>query len=710
MKNNEQLLKTIGEINDKYISKNDIKRKKSAALKLTAGVTACAAAAAGFFVMQNTSLFINKWEEYPVFPEASYENADFIDGTAEGVPEYETDKIFCRIGKNMLYSYVNVPDTVYAVNISVLEEDNIWNEDMELDTLPVFRNLSYSDSVREPTRFLFTDQMLTMAENTAEMLGVIITESEFTEVGDQSQNVQYRYVLQTSCTAEKYGLPDLKINVYSDGEVEIDFSHYGPGVPVNAFMLPEEYSLKGDSNTDGEKRELLLDYLAETFADVLQFEDPKNVSYIETQYSSQDGEPFYETVLRIFNHTDSDTRNILNYGLAFADFGIYGNKLFRITLINKLCVSEYVADYPVISPEEAEKLLLGGVYTSNVYEPYIKGENVALSDVESMELVYRGDNSAYYIPYYRFYVKLEQPAYLEGTDINAYGAFYVPAVELKYLNMGYTLPDVSGEMLDAYPNDKVTFPSGYTIDKTEASRVYEWEGKPILEFDFGILRSPNRFYQNTIDDPYCFDFDTMTFNDDDSMGNDEISYIIVRKGDVISGLPVITAKFRVMWDEENNTEKYISNIVEFYLEAGYITVEGILRYFPEDGDGVMAGDLCFYPDPMTTPLLVPFTNKLGYTERTISFTDGNTSVRTDGGVIDVGNVNDARSRLFDPEEVFKDGNCVKARIDIKSLRYEDYTEEISGAYADFIDWEILSADSEEQPVGAAVDDNGVALP
>lgn len=115
-----------------------------------------------------------------------------------------------------------------------------------------------------------------------------------------------------------------------------------------------------------------------------------------------------------------------------------------------------------------------------------------------------------------------------------------------------------------------------------------------------------------------------------------------------------------MWDKENNTEKYLSNYVRLYRETGYVNVEGILRYFPEDNDWAKAGDLYFYPDPSgENSLDVSFYNVYGDSYPTISFVDGNTAVRTDGGVINAGNAADLKCIGFDPEEIFKDGNCVK---------------------------------------------------
>lgn len=676
MKNNEQLLNIIGEINEKYISKKNVKRKKAPALKITAGVSVCAAAVAGFLLLQST---VERWDKYPVFPNSGYESYMFIDGTEGGEPLYAHDKIFCRISKYKLYGGVDIPDIVQAQSIGKLDPSNPWNEDTELDTLPIFKNLSYSDSSEVPARYFSDVEMTVMAENAAKGLGVSITGSEFAEVGNEDEGVQCQYVLKADCEAKKYGLDGIRVNVYSDGIVEIDFdpNKNGSGIP-----LPEGYMFDGGSPAFDMSADFMLQDIYEKFRNVLQIEKPTMTEHTETQEIT-DGKIYDRNVFRMYEDGADAVVNILNYGLNFADFSGTGNILKKITLTNRLAVSGYVANYPVITVKEAQKLLLNGIYTTNVDDKLIRQEDVKLVDVDSVELIYRGDSSKYYIPYYRFYARLKKSDYLEDMGFNVYGAFYVPAVELKYLNMGYTLPDMTGEMLEAYPNDKVKLPSGLEVDKTEAYRAYEWDGEPMLEFNFAFLRSPNRFYQNTIDDPYCFDFETMTFNEDHSMGRDEIGYVMLKKGDVINGMTVTEAKIRVAWDKETGSEKYIFNIVELNCDDGFVPAEGILRYFPENGDYAAEGDLCFYPSPISDyPLFV------SVDERIIFFTDGNTALRSDGGVISAGNVSD-RNDGFDAEEIFKNGNCVKAKLYITALRYEDYAEENSGTCADFSGWEIL---------------------
>lgn len=694
MKNNEQLLRTIGEINDKYISEKNIKKKKMSPLTWAAvGSTACAAAIAGFFVLQNTGFIFsggedsvkNKWADCRIFPITDYNS---------GIVKEGTEEIYCGLPHYSMYGHVSERDYTQAGEITaVLDPNNPWNEDIGLISLPVFKNFSYSSDVETATRYFTDETMLTMAENTAKQLGTEISESSFGEVGDSSQNLQSRYVLKAVCGGEKYGIDALAINVYSDGAVEIDFNDYTLNETSAYFMLPDEYSF--DSLADDRENNSTLEYLAETFADLLQFEDYGYVNYTDYQYAYQDDDGNYNgdfvstNVYRVYEKTDSDSRNIANYNLAFADFSGSGNRLFRITLMNRISVSEYMGEYPSISLDTARERLLKGAYVTNVSESETGTEGINREDIKGAELVYRFDNNDYFLPYYCFYVQLKVPPYLEGTGLNLYGTFYVPAIDFAYVNFGFVLPDLGDEIIPAYPEEFVSLPDGTEVNKNEAFEAYGTAENPILEFTFGFMRYGNPIFDNTIDDDSCFDFDTMTFNTDNTE-NEGLTYFKVKEGDVLdNGLTVTKARYRITWEDG---QRYASNIVVFNDNTGYVTYEGILRYFPEDDYMISAGDLYFYPDPSGS-VQVPVLFTDSYSEgEPISFVDGDTALRTDGGVIYVGNVdkdNLKGGRGFYAEEIFKETNCVKVRLDLKCIIFADYASESSEAEAIFGGWELL---------------------
>ncbi|MCM1055912.1 MAG: hypothetical protein NC394_10375 [Bacteroides sp.] len=680
MKNNEQLLHTIGEINDKYISEKNIKIKSP--IKWAAvGSAVCAAAIAGFIALRSISFGgietnpneANRWEDCRIFPVTDYNSGVVIEGTEE---------IYCGLLRHKMYGYVQERDYTQAEEIeAVLDPNNPWSGDMELASLPVFENLSYqsvttANDTETPTRYLSDGTMLKMAENAAKQLGTEISESSFGEVGDESQGVQYRYMLKAVCGGEKYGLDALVIYVYSDGAVEIDFSDFALNGDNRSFTMPEEYSLSGGA--EDEKTQLTLRYLAETFADLLQFEDYRYDAYTKQQLCFDDVMQ-NDMIYRISEKTDSDVRNILNYNLAFADFNGAENKLYRITLVNRLSVSEYLGEYPLISVDAARERLLRGAYVTNVYEGELKADELREEDIASAELVYRCDNNRYFLPFYRFYAELETPAFLEGTGLSLYGAFYVPAINFGYVNFGFVLPDLHNEIIPAYPADLVSLPDGTEISKTEALRAYGTEENPILEFDFGFMRYGDPVFDSTIDDPDCFNFDTETFNTDGSTFG-EPKYFMVKAGDVLdNGLTVTKARFRITWE---NGQKYLVNDVEFNEDTGYVTYEGILRYFQEDGS------LYFYPDPsgsVRVPLLYTDT---GSENALISCVDGAVAFRTGGGTIYVGNAVE-NGNGFDAEKTFAESNCVKAKLNLKYIVFSDGIGTPSSAEAIFVGWEII---------------------
>ena len=91
-------------------------------------------------------------------------------------------------------------------------------------------------------------------------------------------------------------------------------------------------------------------------------------------------------------------------------------------------LSRKIGDYPIISPDKAQELLAESHYLTSV--PYeFPGE----AYVKKVELVYRtGALETYYMPYYRFYVEL--PEETQENGLITYGAYYVPAVESRYIS------------------------------------------------------------------------------------------------------------------------------------------------------------------------------------------------------------------------------------------------------------------------------------
>ena len=115
----------------------------------------------------------------------------------------------------------------------------------------------------------------------------------------------------------------------------------------------------------------------------------------------------------------------MNYNFNLIEFDCNPDgELYRIE-INRIVLSEKIANYPIVSVKEAKKLLKEGSYFTNV--PY---EITKMKHVKDVELVYRtGEMEEYFLPYYRFLVELPE----DVKGMKSFGAYYVPAVEQKFI-------------------------------------------------------------------------------------------------------------------------------------------------------------------------------------------------------------------------------------------------------------------------------------
>ena len=94
---------------------------------------------------------------------------------------------------------------------------------------------------------------------------------------------------------------------------------------------------------------------------------------------------------------------------------------------SKTDLSQKIGDYPIITAEEARKLLLENHYITTVPEALPGEEYIA-----HVELMYRtsGRDSGF-MPYYKFLV--EMPTMERENGLKTFGAFYVPAVQSEFL-------------------------------------------------------------------------------------------------------------------------------------------------------------------------------------------------------------------------------------------------------------------------------------
>lgn len=317
-----------------------------------------------------------------------------------------------------------------AYEIDELVNANPWREDMEIHTLPVYKNIISHDENRIAQGADF-DKMREVLLDTADRLGLdrkslTITDDvpgqetqqsireKFQSVGD---SVPEGYFNPTRLTAETEGI---KISVDQWLTAVAEFEP--------ALELPEKYDFS--QGTSYEALEKAARYLEKEYGGFIGMENPVlNISgggyniFFQQCYDVE----FYEG-------SGDDVERILNYHFNRARFcGDEEGKLFLARRYTpELNLSGKVGDYPVITAEEAGKLLLKGNYVTSV-PCEMPGEEY----IRKVELIYQwGEWNEYYIPYYRFYVELpdmERDGMIRESGLKTYGAYYVPAVESGYI-------------------------------------------------------------------------------------------------------------------------------------------------------------------------------------------------------------------------------------------------------------------------------------
>ncbi|HEY8349216.1 MAG TPA: hypothetical protein PK767_02745 [Clostridiales bacterium] len=347
-----------------------------------------------------------------------------------------------------------------AYNIDELRNGNPWTENNDLETMPVFANPHEYDSAGAPVSGLTPEEMLAEAEKIADIFGLDVT-SLYTEpaleeieqiiqkmeaIGaseeEISRNTSIFYAaakcngaeirvekdghVYLSLTPETAHLAEEieKLSAYESFEVSFDIKYktedgtmYSTGLP-----LPAGYSFTF-SNTSNEQALEITQYLYSKYGAFTGITTPGFDVAADYTFSGVLTRPH----TFVFENEGTLTDRILNYNFRRLYFyatdsgGLGGISYYNADLSKK------IGDYPIITAEEARRLLLEGHYITSVPEA-LPGKRY----IAHVELIYRaGRLDTVFMPYYRFLVEL--PSMELENGLKTYGAFYVPAVRSEYL-------------------------------------------------------------------------------------------------------------------------------------------------------------------------------------------------------------------------------------------------------------------------------------
>lgn len=311
-----------------------------------------------------------------------------------------------------------------AYDISELVNANPWNEDFKLSTLPVYQNtFNYDENNFESGVDL--DKIRKFILEIANRAG--LDENNLTVTYDTPDEEEKQKIIDkfnsAGVTVSKGYFTPTKLIINSQGiEIEADSSmtatvHFEP-----ALTVPSEYNFTHFSSYNDKCD--VAEYLKTKYKSLIGIEDPQadifggdyNI-YGQQQYS-----------VGFFEDGQDKTEKIINYNFNRVTFANDDDGKLFIVRICQPDLSVKAGDYPVISSNEARKLLIKGNFITTV--PYeFSGEEF----VEKTELIYRTDkNEKYFMPYYRFYVEL--PELKQEDGLKTYGIYYVPAVESAYIS------------------------------------------------------------------------------------------------------------------------------------------------------------------------------------------------------------------------------------------------------------------------------------
>lgn len=298
-------------------------------------------------------------------------------------------------------------------------DSNPWTADAKLDKLPVYKNLAYTDVSGRPV-YLSEDEMMALAQNAADALGLEINGTEFDRIKLNQQPPDTplsggEAMRLTANTAM------CRIVVLGNGETSIR--------PDEPQALDEKYCFSKSDTTDKDAKEVLA-YLLDRYCALYELDSPIISTWSDYTYY---GEQYRRYCA--FEGAGSLEERILSFN--FSQVSFYPDENGRLDFIeygSSLDCAEKIGDYPIISAQQAQSLLLDGEYITTVQDEFLFDGVLREEHIAKTELIYRSENtSEVFMPYYRFYVELAERAFDQADGLKTYGTYYVPAVRGEYL-------------------------------------------------------------------------------------------------------------------------------------------------------------------------------------------------------------------------------------------------------------------------------------
>ena len=312
---------------------------------------------------------------------------------------------------------------------SLLKNFGPWNEDLALETLPVYMSNSNDPDIdKMKQRLLSAASALGYSENELELELPDMSHDGYRkmleEQGISSEEIDAeieRVSKITNHMAEITAKVDgIKFSIRTDFTIEIKFDE--------ALILPEEYNIS--DNASEEERTAAMNYLYDKYKAL--------VNYSKPEYNGSTG--FYDADC-------SDDEQIANYFLNHIEFknsdlsarsdqgrieplGIQPGRLESIKIYSTDGCDMF-GDYPILTPWQAVEILKSNKYSDEDRMP-------ADANIICTKLQYRNNpGMTGIIPYYTFYVATDEiPDEIPEMGINIKCVTYdISAVPEEFIDM-----------------------------------------------------------------------------------------------------------------------------------------------------------------------------------------------------------------------------------------------------------------------------------
>jgi len=407
MKKEEKLLAFLNDIDDEYIEEamNYKPKKQGQKLWLRWGLAAAAClviAACGVSGLLSPG------------------SGKVEDGKTKGtISKPETDAVLPTLSVDNYKTAREKEPKQKIGNPSQQNDGNPWQPEAQVAALPVYENLSYtaeSEQFEAPVSGETLDEEIQM---TAAAIGMNVEQVEYEKAenpaagGDSSDahdGQEQEEILAYKATAQT----DLGTITATCGNLtRVEF--------VQAQPLPEKYTVCEEA-MDSEKAAEVTSYLLGKYGKMMGFSNPK--ASVRMFYDASGN---VKWILSGYDDKGKDLEEqIVNYNLKRMRFHLNEQgQLTGIDMMDKLSCGKKIEEYPIITMEEAEKLLGRGEYVGNNEQP------PAMENIEKASLVYlTGPECNIFMPYYAFDVKLGE----QQNGLLHYSTYYVPAVKEEYLD------------------------------------------------------------------------------------------------------------------------------------------------------------------------------------------------------------------------------------------------------------------------------------